>query len=268
MYAVRSGNVDVYKCAQELLSKSTKIPKKDEEKINFKNLDKRGKSLLHFAAESACKEMLNIVIDKAKKLGVYNDMNVADRKGRVPMVYVLRSASPEGEGHIERKEDEKFKNRKAMLKLFLDELGDDGEFQRRALIDPQLMTKKNKSDEDNTREASIPALVHAARGGHTCFNLTRSVIFNLLKHPERPLEECWSYAAFQGNHSAEDDLGSLDSALRNSVESSEKHGWWGTLLSEAAKGGCVKILEIVMADIIGKVRKQCQGGWTSFPNTS
>ena len=257
MYAVRSGSVDVYECAQKLLSESTRISKKDEENINFKNLDSRGRSLLHFAAESACKEMLEVVIKQANNLGVYDDMNVADRKGRVPMVYVLRAASPEGEGHIERKEDDKCKNRKAMLKLFLDEQSDNRELQLLALIDPQPMTKENKTDEDNTRE-DFPALIYAARGGHTCFNLTRSFIYNV-QSTESPSEEvCWSDVTFPVDLSAEDDLKWLDRALGNSTgdgkDVNKTHRRRGKLLAEAAEGGCIKVLEIVIAAIIGKVR--------------
>ena len=262
-YAVRSGSVDVYKCAQELLQESTMISEESEENINFKNLDTRGKSLLHFAAESACKEMLAIVIDKAKQLGVYNNMNVADQKGRVPMVYILRAASPEDEGHIESTEDEKRENRKAMLELFLDERNDH-EVLRRALTDPQSMAEEHRGNEDDTREASIPALVHAARGGHTCFDLTRSVIYNLretLTSRASPSAEGWLYKAFPGDLSAEGDLEFLDYALRNSTGDGEdpsetQKKWRGALLEEAAKGGRVKVLEIVIAAIIGKVRNR------------
>ena len=257
VYAVRSGNVDVYKCAQKLLPESTTISEESEENINFKNLDTRGKSLLHFAAESACKEMLGIVIKQAKKLGVYNNMNVADWKGRVPMAYVLRAASPEDAGHIESTEDEKRENRKAMLKLFFDERSGH-EVLRGALIDPQSMTnKENKNYEDNTRE-DFPALVYAARGGHTCFNLTRSFFYNV-ESTESPSEEvCWSDGIFPVDLSAEDDLKWLDRALGNSTgdgyDVSKTHRRRGKLLAEAAKGGCIRVLEIVIAAFIGKVR--------------
>ena len=257
-YAVRSGNVGVYNCAQCILS--TIISEESEKSINFKNLDTGGKSLLHFAAESACKEMLKTVIGEANQLELYEEMNLADQKGRVPMVYILRTASPDDEGHIKSTEDEKRENRKAMLELFLHEISDH-EVLLRALIDPQSVTK------NNTRGTSIPALIHAARGGRTCFDLTRSVIYNLLEtrtSRARPSAEGWLYKAFPGDLSAEGDLKFLDSALRNSTGdgedlTSETHKWRGKLLEEAAKGGCVKVLEIVIAAIVGKVRNRQKG---------
>lgn len=249
MFAVRSPNFEVYKRIVQELQDSKNDPVLPWS-ILFDQRDKIGRNVLHYAAEGNCPDILKDLVRQAEEKGKFEDLvSGTDAKGTTPIMCVLRDSyrtrkstltsesNPTSEVKLSRStSEEKHRNwrgktrqragqREKKLDILMDKMEPSKLLKHITLPHQVAGTAACESTNSNRT-----ALMHAARGGLSAYNLAVDRIQRL-----RRISRC--------------NISRLPVLAMGTESPDERNCRIGMLVEEAAIGGDLDVMEYVVDKI-------------------
>lgn len=180
MYAARSNDVDTFRRVYDIVTRAAKdlcLPEDANGGFSkvLKRVDNMGMSCLHHAADAGCQKVLEEVMQViGKKRGLVSELlGKEDKKGRTPIMFVLRNSRGWGGKHPDT--DHLVAPKFRMLYNKMAEVqGEETRWMSTRKLRPRTLASKKrntkeKRDFEETR--AVTELLHAARGGKVSLEL-------------------------------------------------------------------------------------------------
>ncbi|CAB1096081.1 unnamed protein product [Ectocarpus sp. CCAP 1310/34] len=254
MYAARGNSVDVFKRAWKMYHYHQRTFASPVEgwggapSITLPKVDYTGRNLLHHAAEAGCLDVIHEILLMVRNLSDSTNvtMHKPDKNGLTPLHHLLRAKYGEPEVPDDIEDPAEFPQKFEKLWFY----GSKGSFMARRKVMP--LPRDGRAA---VAVSAITDVIHAARGGLPSLQLILAKICLTKCWQGKPnntvvtIEEALCVAVHETMEGEDETKEGANETKEgeDAPEQGELDAWgWGMLLTAAAKGGHVDVLEHVV----------------------